>query len=35
MILRDTKFDVMFRLVDDAAAPVSVLLSQCVTVTVI
>ena len=35
MILRDTKFDVMFRLVDDPAAPVSVLLRQCVTVTVI
>lgn len=32
---KDTKFDVMFRLVDDAAAPASVLLSQCVTVTVI
>jgi hypothetical protein len=35
MIPKDTKFDVMFRLVDDAAAPASVLLSQCVTVTVI
>ena len=34
-IPKDTKFDVMFRLVDDAAAPASVLLSQCVTVTVI
>jgi len=35
MIPKDTKFDVMFRLVDDMAAPASVLLSQCVTVTVI
>jgi hypothetical protein len=35
MIPRDTKFDVMFRLVDDMVAPASVLLSQCVTVTVI
>jgi hypothetical protein len=35
MIAKDTKFDVMFRIVDDAAAPASVLLSQCVTVTVI
>lgn len=34
-IPKDTKFDVMFRLVDDIAAPASVLLSQCVTVTVI
>ena len=32
---KDTKFDVMFRLVDDMAAATSVLLSQCVTVTVI
>jgi hypothetical protein len=35
VIPKDTKFDVMFRIVDDAAAPASVLLSQCVTVTVI
>lgn len=35
MIPKGTKFDVMFRLVDDTAAPVSVLQSQCVTVTVI
>lgn len=35
MILKDTRFDVMFRLVDDAIAPTSVILSQCVTVTVI
>lgn len=32
-ILKDARFDVMFRLVDDAAAPTNVLLSQCVTVT--
>ncbi|MFN2602865.1 MAG: hypothetical protein ABR582_08950 [Gemmatimonadaceae bacterium] len=35
VIPKDTKFDVMFRLVDDMAAPASVLLSQCVTATVI
>jgi hypothetical protein len=35
VIPKDAKFDVMFRLVDDMAAPASVLLSQCVTVTVI
>lgn len=34
-IPKDTRFDVMFRLVDNAAAPTNVLLSQCVTVTVI
>lgn len=32
-ILKDARFDVMFRLIDDAAAPSNVLLSQCVTVT--
>jgi hypothetical protein len=31
-ILAGTRFDVMFRLVDDAALPRSVLLSECVTV---
>jgi hypothetical protein len=35
VIPKDAKFDVMFRIVDDAVAPASVLLSQCVTVTVI
>jgi hypothetical protein len=34
-ILKGTRFDVMFRLVDDGTAPTSVLLSQCVTVTVL
>jgi hypothetical protein len=33
MIAKDARFDVMFRLIDDAAAPSSVLLSRCVTVT--
>lgn len=30
-----TKFDVMFRLINDAAAPTAIMLSQCFTVTVI
>jgi hypothetical protein len=34
-ILKDTRFDVMFRLLDDTSAPTAVILSQCVTVTVI
>ena len=34
-IPKDTRFDVMFRLLDDTTAPTAVILSQCVTVTVI
>lgn len=34
-IPRNTRFDVMFRLLDDTTAPKAVILSQCVTVTVI
>ena len=35
VIPKDTRFDVMFRLLDDTAAPTAVILSKCVTVTVI
>ena len=35
MIPTGTKFDVMFRLIDNASAPVGVVLSQCFTVTVL
>ena len=35
MIPAGTKFDVMFRLINDASAPTAIILSQCFTVTVI
>lgn len=35
MIPAGTKFDVMFRLINDAAAPTAIIMSQCFTVTVL
>lgn len=35
MIPAGTKFDVMFRLINDASAPTAIILSQCFTVTVL